>query len=590
VTIDTDDVTESQTPPVLVDLSALEQRVINAAHRGGWASPDVVIPVEELATIDDSRLRVRAELLRELLIGRRGVLDPRRLRIRGVRIDGQLDLDYVTAVAELSLADCVLPDGMTCIRTRLRELNLNGTRLLSLNAVNLRTDGNVHLRGIIVSRATDIGAVQLTGAQIGGQLNLDHAEITNTTGPALHADGLHVHGDTSLQNSTFRGTGKPGTVRLSGAQISGQLNLDHAEITNTTGPALHADGLRTDSSTSLRDATLRGTGKQGAVRLSGAQISGQLNLNRAEITNDSGPALHAGNLHTDSSVYLMRAIVSGTGEQSALRLIRAHIGGQLHLDEIQVDNESGRLVALTEARVIGVLILPPSLVCSQGRAETSRSECPDGKRRITVGGLVFPALAEVSWRQWLHLLMHHTPAYEPQPYQQLATVERASGHDNNARQILIAQQEDLRRRTPEAIGGWLARRRHWLWGWLGRYGYRAHRLVTALVLVLALAAGLGYIAGQVPTRPGHHAAERVQPLGTPTDSPGTPCSTAELIGLGIDRGLPLGVTGLRTRCDLDTSTKRGQAFTYAAWALQALVWALATLAIAAYTGLVRKPA
>jgi hypothetical protein len=52
--------------------------------------------------------------------------------------------------------------------------------------------------------------------------------------------------------------------------------------------------------------------------------------------------------------------------------------------------------------------------------------------------------------------------------------------------------------------------------------------------------------------------------------------------------LPLGATGLRARCDLDTGTLRGQAFTYAIWALQALVWALATLAVAAYTGLVRR--
>jgi hypothetical protein len=203
-------------------------------------------------------------------------------------------------------------------------------------------------------------------------------------------------------------------------------------------------------------------------------------------------------------------------------------------------------------------------------------------------GLAFPAMAEVSWRQWLHLLMHHTPEYVPQPYQQLAAVERAAGHDNNARQVLIAQQEDLRRRTPEALGGRLVQARHWLWGWLGRYGYRAHRIVGTLVLVLTLAAGLGYTAGQVTTRPSHHAAERVQPSTALANAPGTPCSTAELIGLGIDRGLPLGTTGLRARCDLDTATRWGQAFTYAIWALQALVWALATIAIAAYTGLVRK--
>ncbi|GHG30068.1 MULTISPECIES: hypothetical protein [Amycolatopsis] len=64
----------------------------------------------------------------------------------------------------------------------------------------------------------------------------------------------------------------------------------------------------------------------------------------------------------------------------------------------------------------------------------------------------------------------------------------------------------------------------------------------------------------------------------------------ELAGLGVDHGLPLGATGLRTRCDLDTATGWGQTFTVILWALQGLLWSLATLAIAAYTGLVRKPA
>jgi hypothetical protein len=96
-------------------------------------------------------------------------------------------------------------------------------------------------------------------------------------------------------------------------------------------------------------------------------------------------------------------------------------------------------------------------------------------------------------------------------------------------------------------------------------------------------------AGRVDTRPGHYAAERVRPVTAPIDATGTPCSTIELIGLGIDRGLPLGVTGLRARCDLDTATRRGQAFTVAIWVIQAAVWALATLTIASYTGLIRKP-
>jgi hypothetical protein len=63
----------------------------------------------------------------------------------------------------------------------------------------------------------------------------------------------------------------------------------------------------------------------------------------------------------------------------------------------------------------------------------------------------------------------------------------------------------------------------------------------------------------------------------------------ELVGVGLDRGLPLSPTGIRARCDLNTDSTAGQWFTVAVWGVQAAVWGLATLALAGYTGLVRKP-
>jgi hypothetical protein len=463
-----------------------------------------------------------------------------------------------------------------------RTTVVNGTGP-ALYAAGLRTGSDVLLRNAAVSGNGRRGAVLLYGAHIGGQLRLDHAELTNDAGPALAADNLRVDLDVVMRQATVTGTGEHGAVRLSTAQVGGQLDLDRTEITNTTGPALAADSLRTDGALFAQETTIRGAGEHGALRLSGAHIHRQLILDGAKIANGSGPCLKAHDLHVDVDLAFRGAMVAGSASRGVVQLIGARVGGHLRLDGTHVHNASGALLDLTEAEVTGVLSLPATVVCPEGRTDGA---CPDGERLIGVRGLVFPALEGVTWRQWLHLLTHHTARYVPQPYQQLAAVERGSGHDNNARQVLIAQQEDLRRRTPETLGGRVARARHWLWGWLGRYGYRAHRLVAALAVVVALAAGLGYAAGQVATRPGHHAAERTVASG----SPGTPCSTAELIGLGIDRGLPLGATGLRARCDLDTGTRWGQAFTYVIWALQALVWALATLAVAAYTGLVRKPA
>ena len=196
----------------------------------------------------------------------------------------------------------------------------------------------------------------------------------------------------------------------------------------------------------------------------------------------------------------------------------------------------------------------------------------------------YASLTGADWRQWLHLIRHHTTEYRPSPYQRLAAVERAAGHDGNARHILITQQHDLRRRAPAALGGWLTRRFHWLWGALARYGYRVRRTALALLVALAVAGLVSLWAGHVTTAPGRHAAEHTATSGAPH----TLCSTVELIGLGLDRGLPLGPTGLRTRCDLDTATAAGQLFTVLLWVVQAVVWGLATLALAGYTGLIRK--
>ncbi|UOZ09383.1 hypothetical protein [Amycolatopsis sp. WQ 127309] len=577
---------ETKPSPVLTDLTPLEQQVVNTARRGEVARPAITMTVAELAVTDNPELRIRADLIRELLRGLHGDLDPRGIQIAGMRVVGKLDLEHLTALTGLDLHRCALPEGIVCRGADLRYLYLNHSLLAYLEADGLRLVGGLFMRDATITSTKKAGAICLNAAHIGGQLSLSQAAITSTAGPALNADGLHTNGHLLMTGVTLTGAGELGAIRLLAARIGGQLGLDQAAITNTTGPALHGDGLRADGGLFMRDATITGTGERGAVRLVGASLGGQFGLDRTAITNTTGPALLADGLRTDDSLFMNDATITGTGGDGAIRLVGAHIGRQAELRVARLDNSTGPLLMLHEAQVAGALLFPPAAACPAGRQEIIRRGCPDSDRTITAHGLTYSTLREISWRQWLHLLVHHTPAYWPQAFQQLAAIERPAGHDNNAREVLITQQNDLRRRTPLAVGNRLARARHALWGWLGHYGYRAHRLVTALVIVLTLAATLSLLAGHVTTYPGHQAAERVPPATAKTD---TPCSPVELIGLGIDRGLPLGTTGIRAHCDLDTTTGWGQTFTAALWVLQALLWGLATLAIAAYTGLVRKP-
>jgi hypothetical protein len=167
-------------------------------------------------------------------------------------------------------------------------------------------------------------------------------------------------------------------------------------------------------------------------------------------------------------------------------------------------------------------------------------------------------------------------------YQQFAAVQKAAGHDPIARAVLIEQQRD--RRKSGEVGGWLRNTSHAIWGFLAGYGYRPIGLAVMLAVILALAGTLGVIAGHVTSSPGHFIASHTQASGRL----GSPCSTLEQIGLGVDRGLPIGSIGVRTYCDLNTGTFRGELFTAGLWIVEILIWSLATLIVVGYTSLIRK--
>jgi len=732
------EVTDTQQFSRLDDLSEREQELIEASRRGA------VLVCSELSTDDLAASRatdhvVRAELVRDLLLGRFGPLDPQGVQIQGARLIGPLNLDHCTCGVGLRLVGCAAGELFFARNAHLPWLDIADSRLHLLHAYGLRVDNELRLAGtrirgddpsggIDLLRArvgglildnveivnqigpalradwiqvdsavlfinahlsgTDIdGAVQLPGARVGNRVVLEDTKITNQTGPALHADDLHIDNGILLRRARFTGSGEHGAVRFYGARTADRLRLDDVEIVNHNGPALQADSLCSEDGVWLDNTRMTGAGEGGAFRLFGARLGGTAHLDNVEITNDTGPAVMMERLHVEGSIRLLGARISGAGALGALRMARTHVAGELVLDDVEIVNQSGpALLAdglstegdlrLEDARVtgagmdgavrlirahVGELCLDRAEIVNQSgpalmgdglrtkagiRFDNARLTgagklgavrllhtqiggqltfegaaiahtaagvtldledaaishtlhlpaklvCPDPRPSascvhtalVNVTGLTFRDLAQIDWRKWLHIVRCHTLNYWPQPYQHLARMEQAAGHDGNARQILIAQQKDLYHRAGTGLEGWWTRRFHQLWGAFAGYGYRARRLTAALLLALVASCSLAWWSGQI-TSNDHYAAERTATFDNPV---GEPCSTVELVGVGIDRGLPLSPTGVRAHCDLNVSTTAGQVFTVAIWAVQAVVWGLATLALAGYTGLIRKP-
>ncbi|MGH3789086.1 MAG: hypothetical protein ACRDRG_21600 [Pseudonocardiaceae bacterium] len=671
----------------LSEASSRELALIDALT-AGCVVVSSKLTVEQLAVTENPRFTIRAELLRELVLGHSGKrLDPLGLRIQGARITGTLDLTHVPAAVGLELRNCffehavllvsarlpwltlagsqlpvldcdgfhvngdvLLGDGFTAtgqgdygavrlLGARVRgQLNFNGARLTNeagpaLIGDGLHVDGDLFGGGFVASGHGELGAVRLPGAHIVGQLNLNSAELANQSGPALIGDGLHVDGGLVLaEGFTATGQYERGAVRLPGARIHGQLNLDGAALINPAGPALVGDHLQVSGGVFLDGFTATGHGEDGVVRLPDAHITGQLNLDRAELTNPAGPALIGDHLQVDSDMFAEGLIAAGHSQDGTVRLADAHICGQLNLSHAKLTNQAGRAligdhlqvdsdmfaegltatghsqdgaVRLPDANISGQLnlshakltnpagpvldledaaakhlFLPAHVICPHGSA--NRSSCAAPSNRLVLSGLAYTSLHAVDWQEWLHLIIHHTRDYRPQPYRQLAGALRAIGHESTAREVLIAQQEDLYHRGE--LGGRLVKGVHWLWGTLAGYGYRSSRAVLALLLALVISAGLGVAAGHTPISPDRFVTART----VASADPHSPCSVIEQIGVGIDRSVPLAPAGVRDRCDFDTSSPAGQAFMAATWILQALIWTFAALAIAGYVGLIRQ--
>ncbi|MEV7094910.1 hypothetical protein AB0M80_18935 [Amycolatopsis sp. NPDC051045] len=544
--------------------------------------------------LEADRLHVGELRLRELTATGSGAAT---ISLTGARVDGQFTFDGAVVVNDRGRA--LSADGIRVGDTLSGEgvkatgsgeygalcllgaqigghVDLEGAELANdtgaaLSADRLRVDGSLRLDGVTATGSGEGGTLRLLGARIGGQVTIEDARITSDTGPALYADGLRVEENLYLAGTHATGAGDRGAVRAHAAEIGGQLLAEGAVCVNGSGPALSADDLRVGTYLDFTAVTATASSEVAAVSLSAAQVDGKVTFDGAELTNDGGPALLADRCRVRGSLACTGLRATGSGDPAVIGLLGAHVGGLLSFTGAEIGHRGGgTLVSFEDAVVDGPVFFPADVVGSDGL--------------VFFDGFRFGSLEDVSWREWLELIRSRTAGYRPGPYQRLAAVERAHGHDGNARQILIAQQRDLQQRAPEVLGGWPARWFHRLWGVFAGYGYRARRTAAALLLAVVAAGGLGLWAGHVGDGR-HRAAERVADLAAPA---GTPCTTVELIGVGLDRGLPLS-PGVRGRCDLNTGTGPGQVFTVAIWAVQAAVWALATLALAGYAGLVRKP-
>jgi hypothetical protein len=342
---------------------------------------------------------------------------------------------------------------------------------------------------------------------------------------------------------TATGSGADGAVRLVGARIGGQLTCSKAVLGDKSGPALLADGLQVGQGLFLRGFAATGSGGNGAVRLTGAHIGGQLDCSGAKLRNDSGPALSAEGLQVDQGMLFTGGFTAtGGGKDVAVNLAGTRVAGAFRFAPAQLEYTA------------------------------------DSHQRLAVDGLTYAGVPRgISAQGWRKLLRAGTPGYAAQPYQQLSAGYRALGDDRQVRQTLMDQRDDQLARTQPR---WPEK----LWGQITKvtlgYGYKPWRALWFLAAVVVVSCVLAWVLG----------ARGALAQTDKTATPGRPCTVMQQVSVGLDLNLPVGTSVGRAGCDLtkDSASVTAAWLTAVGWVLRLLAWIFAALFIAGFTSAVRK--
>jgi hypothetical protein len=354
-----------------------------------------------LPKADDADRRVRAELIRVLLLGGDGLptMHEKGLRLTGAWITGTLDLEGCRIPRDIGLLDCRF-DAVPVLRSAMIDtLSLDGSVLPGLNADRVEARGDLLFRS-----ATVDGLIALKGARIEGDLVFDGASLGNPGEVCIAAERISVRG-----GALFRGARLDGELILSGGRIGGHLDLVGATIERPDSFAVEANSVTVNGDVALRHATVIGS-----FDLQTARVGGDLDLSGAALSAPGGIALNLDRTKVVAAFFLRQgARVDGT-----LSLAGAELGGIL--DEPASWPAQGDLIL--NRCLYGALL---------GAA--------------TEAGPRLDWLARQSPDRW-------GEDFWPQPYEHLAKVLREMGHDDDARSVLIAK-ERLARRSRRARTG-----------------------------------------------------------------------------------------------------------------------------------------
>ncbi|MCX5008852.1 membrane-associated oxidoreductase [Streptomyces sp. NBC_00638] len=290
--------------------------------------------------------------------------------------------------------------------------------------------------------------VTLRGAQVGGDLDMSDARLSNPGNVALMVAQTHVEGDVLCDRIKT-----VGQIDFGGAKVMGVVRFWGARLSNPGGKALYGYHLEVGTSLHLNS----GFSAEGSIELAGVRVNGRITLKEARITAPGRVAL---------------ALPHAQAEEVDLRMAHRPQG----------------IVDLRHA-VLGII-------------RDGRESWPD---ELKLDGLRYDRFENPLPGQRIRWLLRDGSGYAPQPFEQLVLAYRSLGHEDEARTVSLLKERLRRRTLPRPAQVWGV-----IQDITVGYGYRPMR--AALWLLALLVLGSVVFTVQRPTRADSGGTEVFNPV------------------------------------------------------------------------------
>lgn len=445
-------------------LTPAEEALLHAASQGalcrlgdGNLPPEPAQPARE----------IRAPILRFLILGGDAAapVAGEGLQLTGATITGELNLNFAKVAGITALRNCRFEKRPTARQAHFELLNLSGSVFPGLSAQGATVAGNVILRDCQSDRK-----VSFSGASIGRQFSATGAQFSARDDFALNLQGAVISGPVFLHPTLPDAQERVpapfhaiGCVSLSRATM-GALYAENITLEACEDSPNFQDVFRAPNMIVKGDVRLTGATVLGELKLEGARIEGNLDCEKAHFSNESGGHAFNGQRIRVAQALIWKGVKAGKGR---VTLSGAHLG---ELDD-DPGNWPGReallMDGLTYDRIKGKVSTPPER------------------------------------REWLVNGSYFKGEFRPQPFTQYAKFLRATGHDDQARRVLVERETLVRRHERQELTGIM---RIWRVFWDGTqrsvvgYGhepFRSVRWLALLVLLTWLPADLAWQEGSM---------------------------------------------------------------------------------------------